>query len=133
LVVSGDLTKSIGAAVRRGDVLFEVAPLSNYLVELHINESQIADVAIGQHGDLVVSALPDQAFPFVVDRITPVATAKEGSTFFTVEGRITAASERLRPGMEGIGKIDVDDRRLIWIWSRSILHWLQISAWKWIP
>ncbi|MFO1100574.1 MAG: HlyD family efflux transporter periplasmic adaptor subunit [Xanthobacteraceae bacterium] len=133
LVASGDLTKSIGAAVRRGDVLFEVAPLSNYLVELHVNESQIADVAIGQHGDLIVSALPDQVFPFVVNRITPVATAKEGSTFFAVEGRITTASERLRPGMEGVGKIDVDDRRLIWIWSRSVLHWLQIASWKWIP
>jgi hypothetical protein len=133
LVVSGDLTQSIGAAVRRGDVLFELAPLANYRVELRVDERQIADVAIGQRGELVVSALPDQSFPFTIERITPVASAREGATFFAVEGRLTATSERLRPGMEGIGKIDVDERRLIWIWFRSAWHWLRIATWKWLP
>jgi Barrel-sandwich domain of CusB or HlyD membrane-fusion/GAF domain len=57
LVLSGDLTQSIGAAARRGDVMFEIAPLENYRVELRVNESQIADVLVGQHGELVVAAL----------------------------------------------------------------------------
>jgi multidrug resistance efflux pump len=133
LVVSGDLSQSIGATVRRGDVLFELAPLGDYRVELHVSESQIADVAVGQRGELVVSALPDQTFPFVVERITPVATAREGATFFAVEGRLTTASERLRPGMEGVGKIDVDRRLLAWIWARPVLHAVRIAAWKWLP
>jgi multidrug resistance efflux pump len=133
LVVSGDLRQSIGGAVRRGDVLFELAPLSDYRVDLRVDESQIADVALGQHGELIVSALPDQSFPFTIDRITPVASAREGATYFAVEGRLTSTSDRLRPGMEGIGKIDVDERRLVWIWFRSALHWLRVATWKWIP
>lgn len=133
LVVSGDLSQSIGAAVRRGDLMFEVAPLQNYRVELHVNESQIADVALGQHGELVVAALPDQTFPFVIERITPVATSKDGSTFFAVDGLLTSSSDRLRPGMEGVGKIDAGERRLIWIWLRSALHWSRLAMWKWIP
>jgi multidrug resistance efflux pump len=133
LVVSGDLTQSIGAAVRRGDALFEIAPLENYRIELRVNESQIADVALGQSGELVVAALPDQTFPFTVERITPVAAVREGTTSFTVEGRLTTASERLRPGMEGVGKIDIGERRLIWIWMRSALYWARIAIWKWLP
>jgi hypothetical protein len=133
LVLSGDLSQSIGAAVRRGDVLFEIAPLSDYRVELLINESQIADVAVGQTGELVVGALPDAAFTFTVDRITPVATAHDGGTFFTIGGRLTAISERLRPGMEGVGKIAVGERRTAWIWFRSLLHWLRITTWRWLP
>ena len=113
--------------------MFEIAPLENYRIELRVNESQIADVLVGQHGELVVAALPDQAFPFEVERITPVAAARDGATFFFVEGRLTASSERLRPGMEGVGKIEVGQRRLIWIWLRSALHWARIAAWKWFP
>ena len=133
LVVSGDLSQSIGAAVRRGDVLFEIAPLENYRVELRVNESQIADVALGQSGELVVAALPDQTFPFEVERVTPVAAVRDGTTSFIVEGRLTASSERLRPGMEGVGKIEVGKRRLIWIWLRSALYWGRIAVWKWLP
>jgi multidrug efflux pump subunit AcrA (membrane-fusion protein) len=133
LVVSGDLTQSIGAAVRRGDSLFEVAPLEGYRVELRVDESQIADVAPGQLGELVVAALPDSVFPFTIDRITPVAAAHEGNTSFQVDGRLTRVSERLRPGMEGVGKIIVGTRRLGWIWFRSLLHWVRITSWKWLP
>jgi len=133
LVLSGDLSQSIGATVRRGDVLFEIAPLSDYRVVLLVDESQIADVVVGQAGELVAAALPDMTFPFVVERITPVASAHEGRMVFTVEGRLASASERLRPGMEGVARIDVGDRRLVWIAFRSLLHWLSVVTWKWLP
>ncbi len=96
LVLSGDLSQSIGAAVRRGDVLFEIAPLRDYRVELLVHESQIADIVPGQTGELVAAALPDAVFPFTVERITPVAKPHEGRTFFAVDGRLTTVSERLR-------------------------------------
>ncbi len=133
LVLSGDLSQSIGAAVRRGDVLFEIAPLRDYRVELLVDESQIADVVPGQRGELVAGALPDIVFPFTIERITPVAKAHEGRTQFSVEGRLTEASERLRPGMEGVGRIEVGDRRVVWIAFRSLLHWLSVASWKWLP
>lgn len=133
LVVSGDLRQSIGAAVRRGDVLFEVAPLENYRVELRVSESQIADVKVGQHGELVVAALPDQVFPFSIERITPIAAVRDGSTYFAVDGRLVSSSERLRPGMEGVSKIDIGEHRLIWIWLRPVLHWARLELWKWVP
>jgi multidrug efflux pump subunit AcrA (membrane-fusion protein) len=133
LILSGDLSQSIGAVVRRGDVLFEIAPLSGYRVKLLVPESQIADVAPGGTGDLVVGALPDTRFPFTVEQITPVATARDGQNFFAVEGRLTRVSQRLRPGMDGVGKIDVGERRLVWIWFRSVLHWLKVATWRWVP
>jgi hypothetical protein len=35
--------------------------------------------------------------------------------------------------MEGIGKVSVGERRLIWIWTRSFVDWLRISLWSWVP
>ena len=58
LIVSGDLSQSIGAPVERGKVLFEVAPLEAYRVILEVDERDIAEVADGQEGHLVLSAFP---------------------------------------------------------------------------
>jgi hypothetical protein len=35
--------------------------------------------------------------------------------------------------MEGIGKVTVDRRALIAIWTRSLVDWLRITLWKWSP
>jgi len=131
LIVSGDLTQAIGAAVRRGDVLFKLAPLTGYRVVLRVDEAQIGDVHVGQRGDLLVVSLPDAPLPFEVEKITPVSVATEGRNAFEVEARLTGDTGRLRPGMEGVGKIDIEERRLIWIWTRSLLDWVRLTTWKW--
>ena len=39
----------------------------------------------------------------------------------------------LRPGMEGVGKIHVGERRLIWIWTHKIVYWIRMFSWSWWP
>jgi len=133
LVVSGELTQQVGAPVRRGDLLFELAPLDFYRVELRVHESQIAEVTPGQRGMLAVAALPGQSFAFTVERVTPVATAHEGRTYFAVDGRLDEAGDRLRPGMRGVGKIEIREERLVWIWLRPLVQWAQVALWRWLP
>lgn len=133
LVVSGDLSQSIGGAVTRGEVLFEVAPLEGYRVILKVDESQIASVFSGQVGALRVSSIPGVLFPFTVDKVTPVAAADEGRNFFRVDAVIGGASDRLLPGMEGVGKIIVGERRLIWIWTRTLIDRARLMLWYWRP
>ena len=133
LVISGDLSQSIGAPVRRGDTLFELAPLNDYRVELAVPEQQVASVQPGQRGKLVVAALPDQSFGFAVERITPVASTHDGRMVFRVDAKLDDQSHRLRPGMEGVAKIEVARARLAWIWTRSLLDWVRLTAWQWLP
>ena len=47
-------------------------------------------------------------------------------SYFRVEAEISAATGRLRPGMEGVGKVEVGDRRLIWIWTHRFVDWLRL-------
>jgi biotin carboxyl carrier protein len=133
LVVSGDLSQLIGASVQRGQVLFEIAPLEGYRVILDVDERQVGAVESGQHGQLLATALPNQPWPFVVDKITPIAEVKSGRNVFRVEGLLTQSSERLRPGMEGIGKIEISRRSQLWIWTHSLIDWLRIWGWQWLP
>lgn len=133
IVLSGDLSQRLGGAVKKGETLFEVAPLNAYRVVLDVDERRITDVRVGQRGHMVLSALPQDAFAFVVEKITPIATARDGSNCFRVEAEIETPSRRFRPGMQGIGKIYVDRRKLVSIWTQELREWLRLRLWSWWP
>lgn len=133
VVVSGDLSQSLGAPVEQGRVLFEVAPLDAYRVILQVDERDIADVAAGQRGHLLLSGFPTESLPITVEKLTPVSTAREGRNFFRVEAQLETTVERLRPGMEGVGKVEIDRRLLVWIWTHQLIDWLRLALWSWLP
>jgi len=133
VVVSGDLSQRLGSPVSRGEVLLNIAPLDAYRVVLQVDERRIADVEPGQVGQLILKALPQDQFPFVIEKITPVSEAMEGRNRFRVEAKLTEGMEVLRPGMEGSGKIMVDRRSLNWIWTHEIVEWFKLWFWYWWP
>jgi GAF domain-containing protein len=135
LVVSGDLSQQIGSPVEQGKLLFEVAPLDGFRVVLQVDDRDIARVASGQRGMLVLSSLPSQGYPFTVRTVTPLATQQDGRNVFRVEAQVDngAKAARLRPGMEGIGKVEVGEERLLWIWTHSLVDWLRLAWWSWVP
>jgi RND family efflux transporter MFP subunit len=130
LVISGDLSERIGGAVSRGEVLYEIAPLTNYRVVVQVDEHLVGDVVPGQTGNVVFSAIPDQPFPMVVDKIVPVAQVHDGRNILRVEAHLTESSDRLRPGMAGVGKIDIGERRLIDIWAKPLVDWVSLTLWR---
>jgi len=134
LIVSGDLSQSLGSPVERGQVLFEIAPLNDYRVALQVDEREISYIALGQSGELATSSIPGERFTFKVTKITPVNTAKEGRNFFRVEAVLTdPQAARLRPAMEGVGKVYIEDRKLVWIWTHTFVDWVRLWVWSWMP
>lgn len=132
VVVTGDLSQSLGAPVSRGDVLFEIAPLEDYRVILKIDERDVSAIRAQQRGELVLAGLPSQTFAFTVERVTPVSRTEGGTNYFRAEALLASEVPELRPGMEGIAKVDVEPRRLIWIWTHRAVNWLRLTLWTWI-
>jgi RND family efflux transporter MFP subunit len=133
IIISGDLSQSLGSPVERGQLLFEVAPLHNYRIVLDVDEKDIDELRDRQDGELLLSSLPEQKFAFQVKLITPVATAREGHNYFLVEATLHEDTTRLRPGMEGIGKINIEERKLFWIWTHDIIDWCRLKLWEYLP
>ena len=133
VIVSGDLTRTLGSPVERGQVLYKIAPLNDYRVVLEVDERDFSDVTVGQTGFLALAAAPNERLEITVDKITPVSTAEDGSNFFKVEASLADPPEHLRPGMQGVGKVEVGERKLIWIWSHRIVDWLRLWVWAWWP
>lgn len=133
IVVRGDLSQSLGSPVEKGDVLFEIAPLDGYRIVLRVDERDISDVQLGQKGRLALQALPGDSLPLTVDRITPVASSEGDRNVFRVEARLDTPVSALRPGMEGVAKIEIERRRLLWIWTHRIIDTVRLWAWSWWP
>lgn len=131
LVVSGDLTQRLGGAVELGEELFRVSPMDGYRLELEIPEGRIDDIVVGQRGQLVLAAMTGQRLPFEIERITPQTRSSEGTTRFVVEARLDEEHAALRPGMQGVGRIEVGEGRLLGIWTRELADWLRLAVWRW--
>jgi RND family efflux transporter MFP subunit len=132
VVVLGDLSQLLGSPVEQGKVLFELAPLDAYRVVMNVDERDIGQIEQGQRGELALSGMPYDVQAFTVRQLTPISSAQDGRNYFRVEAELDQAHARLRPGMEGIGKVQVGQRKLIWIWSHTLVDWLRLWSWKWL-
>jgi GAF domain-containing protein len=128
-VVQGDLKRQIGAPVKAGDVLFEVTPLESLRAVLHVREDQIADVRVGQRGTLATASYPGQYLGFEVERVNPIAEVVKQENVFNIRVRLLELYPWMRPGMEGVAKIDLAKRRYAWIWTRKIVNWARMKLW----
>jgi RND family efflux transporter MFP subunit len=133
IIISGDLSQSVGATVERGQEFFKITPLDAYRVILEVDDGDIENVQIGQTGALRISSIPEDPLDYTVERITPVSEQHEGRNFFRVEASLHRITERIRPGMKGVAKTNIEERRLIWIWTEGLVDWLRLMLWKWLP
>jgi RND family efflux transporter MFP subunit len=131
VVIEGDLSQMLGSPVTRGDILFKIAPLEGYRIILKVDESLISFVQAGQKGKLALSSMPERTFNLTVQKITAVAKADNKKNIFRVEASLDNPPDLLRPGMEGIGKINAGRQRLLWIWTHDLLNWVRLWVWSW--
>jgi RND family efflux transporter MFP subunit len=129
MIIEGDLTQAIGSPVSRGDVLYKVSPTGSYRVILNVDESEISQIQIGQTGQLALSAIPDKRLDITVSNITPISSSENGHTFFRVEAYLKNQDQQLQPGMEGVGKIEIGDRNLIWIITHKAMDKIRLMLW----
>lgn len=129
LVVAGDLSRSVGAPVRRGEALMTVAPAEGFRLVLWVDERDIAAVRVGQTGALRVSASPGRAMALTVTRVTPVATLREGRNGFEVEAALAQAAPALRPGYEGVARLEAGRQLMVRALLGRLPDWLRMSWW----
>lgn len=133
IIVSGDLSQKLGAPVQVGDVLFEIAPLAEFRVDIYLDERDLRYAAVGQTGRLALTGQPSSGLPFAVTRITPMAEVHGALNSFRLEARLDAPGAGLRPGMEGVAKIDAGRALAAWVWTRRMVDWLRLTVWTWQP
>ena len=116
VVVAGDLRRSEGQPVQQGQVLFEVAPLDEMIVEIDVPDREISRVHAGQPVSARLESFAGETWTTTVTKIHPQSEQRDGHNAFVGEAAIANKTAReLRPGMRGRVNIETDRRPLIWI------------------
>ncbi len=115
VVIEGNLDDAQGASVRRGQVLFEVAPLDALELKLAIPESDIAYVDESMSVTARLDGAPGKKYAATLESVKPRASAESGRNVFTADGSLEAMDDSLRPGMSGTAKIIGPNRPVGWI------------------
>ncbi|MCR8921444.1 efflux RND transporter periplasmic adaptor subunit [Dasania sp. GY-MA-18] len=133
VIIEGDLSRSLGAPVSKGQVLFEIAPLNEYRLVLQVDERDVPHVQSGQRGRLYLNAYPDNAIAFEVKDVATVYQLDGALISYRTEARLLANDLFLRPGMQGLAKIEVGKRRYSWMLTHRLWDWLSLKLWAWLP
>ena len=129
MLISGDLSQQVGAPVERGQLLFQIVPLEGYKVILMVDEYDIGKIELEQPGKLRLSSMPEEVIDIKVVSIFPLATNEQGNSFFRVEAQLMTPPDSLRPGMQGVAKIEVGDASLASVWTQSLRERLGLYSW----
>lgn len=130
VVVLGDLGDKVGASVKLGDTLLEVADLSEMRIIARVADRDIAFITEETTGEFSPKSDPSRAYAFKVERIVPLSQAVEGQNAFEVHALLSVpGTGALRPGMEGQARFNGPDRSLAWIASRRVID--QLRVWLW--
>ena len=116
VVVAGDLRRSEGQPVQQGQVLFEVAPLEEMIVEIDIPDREVSRARAAQPVSVRLESFAGERWKTAVAKIHPQSEQRDGHNVFVGEAAIANKSAlELRPGMRGRAIIEGDRRPLAWI------------------
>jgi HlyD family secretion protein len=96
-------TAVMGALNYGGTVMMTIADLSQMIAVVEIDETDVPDVRVGEHAEVVADALPDSVYAGTVTRVglMPITNqlSTDEATDFEVEIELHDFSQLLRPGM----------------------------------
>ena len=117
VVVSGDLRRSEGQPVQQGQVLFEVAPLDQMILEIDVPDREISRLRSGLPVRFRLEAFAGEPWSGQLSKLHPQSEQRDGHNVFIAEAPVSNVDQKLelRPGMRGRAVIEGDRRPFIWI------------------
>ncbi|ETR69656.1 MAG: membrane-fusion protein-like protein [Candidatus Magnetoglobus multicellularis str. Araruama] len=130
IVVQGERQKLLGAPVREGDVMYKIAQLKDYYIQLDVAEQDIHQIQTGDAGKIAFISRPERKFPIHITQISSTAQVKDKQNIFEVRAALNGQPEKWwRAGMSGIGHIDIGQRQIIWIYTHRTLDYIYLHFW----
>ena len=134
IIIAGDLSRSIGAPVKKGDVLFKIAPVDRYRTMLRIKETDIRFMSKGLLADLKLTSLPSETLSIELLRPSPFYTDENNEIVYLTEATLIKGDySALRPGMEGVAKVNVGSYTLAWSLFHHFSDWIRMQLWALKP
>lgn len=121
-VVTGDWKRAEGTLLEKGEMLFEVAPLGEFRIELEVDESDLLLVREKMPLAIRLDAIPSRVFYASVSNVYPRAELRNDRNVFIACATLVDPDMLLRPGMKGQGVIKSDSHPIGWNLFHKAYH-----------
>lgn len=131
VIIEGDKKELISAPVSKGDILLKIANSTDIFIRFKLSEKYIDEIKLDDEGELKLLSRPELYFPIKVTNIVPTAQVdgKNGNVFMLKAKTLSSIESWWRPGMSGVAKINVGERRVIWIITHKTIDFIRMYFW----
>jgi len=119
IVISGELSQSVGAPLELGQSLFEIAPLEKMTIEVEIPAYEIGYVKANADTRIRFPAVGGRSIEMPLCDLYPAAEIREDQNVFIGIVEVNNQDGKLRPGLKGDATTYGPVRPWIWSWIRS--------------
>jgi biotin carboxyl carrier protein len=128
-VMAGDLARRVGDVVTLGEPLIEFAPTGSWMIELHVDDKDAAEIQSGLTGEFVTVARPDVPICCEVERVEPAATVADGGNVFVARAHVDQNPSWMLSGMDGVATLKIGKRRVWWVALHRVIRFARLRFW----
>ena len=121
----------IGRKLSAGDRFAEVADISQAVIDVAVDESDVPLVRDGDKAVVKLESYPQKTFAGTVDTVSVQSEMEQDQRVFYARVNVPNAAELMRPGMQGRGKVSTGWRPVGIVLLRRPAMWLYSQLWSW--
>jgi putative peptide zinc metalloprotease protein len=130
IVLGEDLRKSIGGHLSRGQEICRIGELERFLLQIDVNERDIADVKLDSPVRFKLKTVPGRTFNGRVSKIRAESSNNQyGQRVYPVEVAVENSDGMLRPGMTGFARISFGRQSIGLIAAQKVWQALRPEMW----
>jgi putative peptide zinc metalloprotease protein len=128
-----ELQEKTGTFLELGEPLAMAQDDKNFKAVLQVPETEMAYIKVGSKVDVKTSAYPDKKFKATVTTIEPDIEENEGSRMMRMIISFNSNEEILKSGLSGYAKVDGGTFMMWEVLTNSIIRFVTVELWAWIP
>jgi len=122
----------VGKHLEAGDTFAELVDSQRATVDVAIEEPEFTLLRPGKPASIKLESFPSQTFRGDVTIVSPKSQAQGDDRFFYARVDVPNQDGRLRPGMQGRGKVWVGWRPVGYVLFRRPFLWAYSKIWNWV-
>jgi len=131
IIATPQIETLVGHKLREGESFADIVDNSEELVDVAVDETDVALLKRGQKASLKLDGFPERTFRGNVVVVSPQGILRNAESVFYARVAVSNPDRALRSGMQGRGKISTGWRSAGVVMFRRIGIWIWTKLWGW--
>jgi multidrug efflux pump subunit AcrA (membrane-fusion protein) len=131
IVATPHLETFVGRHLSRGDTLTQIVNTSAALVDVSVDQEEVALLGAGQTASMKLDSFPTRTFKGTVAVVSPTSQPQGDSRVFFARVNVFNPQGLIRTGMQGRAKVWTGWRPAGYVLLRRPAMWIWSKLWSW--